>query len=38
MWVDGINKVRAGLTTLEEVMSVLSGLPGEEAPPAAAPH
>ena len=29
LWVDGINKVRAGITSLEEVMSVLAGCPGE---------
>jgi len=34
LWVDGINKTRAGITSLEEVMSVLSGCPGE-APPTA---
>jgi type IV pilus assembly protein PilB len=29
LWVDGINKVRAGITSIEEVMSVLEGCPGE---------
>jgi type IV pilus assembly protein PilB len=29
LWVDGINKVRAGISSLEEVVSVLSGCPGE---------
>jgi type IV pilus assembly protein PilB len=46
LWDDGIHKVRAGLTSLEEVMKVLSGCPGfgrEEsasprAPQADAPH
>jgi type IV pilus assembly protein PilB len=35
LWVDGINKVRAGITSIEEVMTVLSGCPAEQ--PAAAP-
>ena len=34
LWVDGINKVRAGISSLDEVMSVLAGCPGE--PPAVA--
>jgi len=37
MWTDGLNKVRAGITSLEEVMRVLAGCPGGlEAAPAAA--
>jgi type IV pilus assembly protein PilB len=28
LWVDGVNKVRAGITSVEEVMEVLSGCPG----------
>jgi type II secretory ATPase GspE/PulE/Tfp pilus assembly ATPase PilB-like protein len=28
IWRDGINKVRAGITSLEEVMRVLAGCPG----------
>jgi len=36
MWHDGINKVRAGITSLEEVGRVLAGCPGgPEAAPAA---
>jgi len=27
-WVDGMNKVRAGITSIEEVMEVMSGCPG----------
>jgi general secretion pathway protein E len=41
LWVDGINKVRAGITSLEEVTSVLAGCPGEVptmTPPIAADH
>jgi type IV pilus assembly protein PilB len=29
LWVDGINKVRAGITSLDEVMTALEGCPGE---------
>ena len=29
LWVDGINKVRAGITSLDEVVAVLSGCPGD---------
>jgi type IV pilus assembly protein PilB len=32
LWVDGINKVRAGITSLDEVMTVLAGCPGEPGP------
>jgi type IV pilus assembly protein PilB len=28
LWVDGINKVRAGITSIEEVLEVLAGCPG----------
>jgi len=35
LWVDGMNKVRAGITTVEEVMNVLAGCPCEA--PAEAP-
>jgi type IV pilus assembly protein PilB len=28
LWTDGINKVRAGITSVEEVMDVLAGCPG----------
>jgi type II secretory ATPase GspE/PulE/Tfp pilus assembly ATPase PilB-like protein len=35
LWVDGMNKVRAGITTVEEVMDVLAGCPCE--PPANKP-
>jgi len=28
MWTDGINKVRAGITSLEEVRRVLARCPG----------
>lgn len=31
LWVDGVNKVRAGIASLEEVVAVLSGCPGEAA-------
>jgi type IV pilus assembly protein PilB len=38
LWVDGINKVRAGITSLDEVTAALSGCPGEPpAQPAAEP-
>jgi type II secretory ATPase GspE/PulE/Tfp pilus assembly ATPase PilB-like protein len=36
LWVDGINKVRAGISSLDEVMAVLSGCPGETPAPLAA--
>jgi len=37
MWTDGINKVRAGITSLEETLRVLAGCPGGlDAAPAAA--
>ena len=36
LWVDGMNKVRAGITTVEEVMAVLAGCPAER-PPAPQP-
>jgi len=29
LWVDGMNKVRAGITTVDEVMAVLAGCPAE---------
>ena len=29
LWVDGINKVRAGITSIEETIEILSGCPGE---------
>jgi general secretion pathway protein E len=29
LWVDGINKVRAGITSLDEVVAVLAGCPGD---------
>jgi type IV pilus assembly protein PilB len=38
LWADGIHKVRAGLTSIDEVMAVLAGCPGEApvvAPPVA---
>ncbi|MCX5654209.1 MAG: ATPase, T2SS/T4P/T4SS family [Planctomycetota bacterium] len=35
LWVDGINKVRAGITSLDEVAAVLSGCPDGPAQPAA---
>jgi type II secretory ATPase GspE/PulE/Tfp pilus assembly ATPase PilB-like protein len=28
LWADGINKVRAGITSLEEIVEVLTGCPG----------
>jgi len=36
MWMDGVNKVRAGITSIEEILRVLAGYPGgmEEAGPA----
>jgi len=37
LWVDGVNKIRAGITSLEEVMAVLSGCPGEMLQPEPAP-
>jgi len=38
LWADGINKVRAGITSLDEVIAVLSGCPGEARIPLAAGH
>jgi type IV pilus assembly protein PilB len=38
LWVDGINKVRAGITSLDEVTAALSGYPADKpAQPAAEP-
>ncbi|MGB2966569.1 MAG: hypothetical protein WBD14_04070 [Phycisphaerae bacterium] len=31
LWVDGINKVRAGITPLDEVLEALEGCPGRPA-------
>lgn len=36
LWADGINKVRAGITPIDEVMTVLSGCPAEARAPSAA--
>jgi len=30
LWMDGLNKTRAGITSLEEVMGALAGCPGRE--------
>jgi type IV pilus assembly protein PilB len=30
LWMDGLNKTRAGITSLEEVMDALTGCPGRE--------
>lgn len=41
LWFDGINKVRAGISSIEEVMDVLRGCPGEAidaGPPTAGGH
>lgn len=32
LWVDGINKVRAGITSIEEILEVLAGCPGGPSP------
>jgi len=39
MWMDGVNKVRAGITSIEEILRVLAGCPGglAEAAPAEEP-
>jgi type IV pilus assembly protein PilB len=38
LWVDGINKVRAGITSLDEVAMALSGYPSESLMQPAASH
>jgi len=38
VWTDGINKVRAGITSLEEVLRVLAGCPGGLEPLRATPE
>ncbi|HUU31671.1 MAG TPA: ATPase, T2SS/T4P/T4SS family [Phycisphaerae bacterium] len=38
LWVDGMNKVRAGITTVEEIMAVLAGCPAERPGSAGTPR